>query len=335
MLSRVPPWTGEAPVPEPGSGLDGVAVATDFAVRDDGLVAFNSTASFVTGPFVSTSVDVRALLVDPKACAEVDDAIGLDDIGVPSAVAFTADGELLLQTVAPRDVIDVWDHARGLVTVDPPRETDSSVVLFHQSISGPIARAASCHPEGMEDGRVWTFARIDFWGVPTREVRRTMPLAGSLLSRMPYHWAGDLINQYELMHDTFEVRMDNGGISELQVTQLFDWLDGIRSVHTDGLDPAVVEKGRAAFTKAECDTCHSGPAYTDGAIKTVRPGVEAVKTPSLLGVGARRPLLHDGCAATLEQRFNEPCDDGTDQHGLVSLLDGDELTSLVVYLRTL
>ena len=85
-------------------------------------------------------------------------------------------------------------------------------------------------------------------------------------------------------------------------------------------------------------SCHSGPAFTDNLLWDVRPydGEGPLKTPSLLGVGARSPLLHDGCAATLEERFTGPlwCASERD-HGDTSSLGKRELAALIAYLRTL
>lgn len=58
-----------------------------------------------------------------------------------------------------------------------------------------------------------------------------------------------------------------------------------------------------------------------------------LQTPSLLGVSARPPYLHDGCAPTLADRFG-PCGGG-DQHGKTSALGAADLDALIAYLETL
>jgi cytochrome c peroxidase len=98
---------------------------------------------------------------------------------------------------------------------------------------------------------------------------------------------------------------------------------------------SAVELGRVTFLRAGCDDCHSGPAFTNNRVEQVRKDVEPVKTPSLLGVGTRSPLFHDGCAATLEGRFYWPCEDHDDLHGKLSNLLPGELVALAAYLRTL
>jgi hypothetical protein len=54
--------------------------------------------------------------------------------------------------------------------------------------------------------------------------------------------------------------------------------------------------------------------------------------PSLLGIGNRPPYLHDGCAATLADRFG-PC--GGASHGNTADLGPGQIADLVAYLETL
>ena len=62
---------------------------------------------------------------------------------------------------------------------------------------------------------------------------------------------------------------------------------------------------------------------------------KAFQVPSLLGVAQRTPLMHDGCAATLEARFTDTACGGGDKHGVTSHLFADEIADLVAYLETL
>ena len=54
--------------------------------------------------------------------------------------------------------------------------------------------------------------------------------------------------------------------------------------------------------------------------------------PSLLGIGNRAPFLHDGCAATLADRFG-PC--ATSAHGNTGALSTANVADLVSYLESL
>ena len=54
---------------------------------------------------------------------------------------------------------------------------------------------------------------------------------------------------------------------------------------------------------------------------------------SLLGVGQRVPVMHDGCAATLRDRFDASC--GGTAHGNTSRLAESQLSDLVAYLESI
>jgi hypothetical protein len=54
--------------------------------------------------------------------------------------------------------------------------------------------------------------------------------------------------------------------------------------------------------------------------------------PPLVGVGWRTPLLHDGCAQTIADRFGA-C--GSPSHGTISSLSAADLQNLEAYLETL
>jgi cytochrome c peroxidase len=100
------------------------------------------------------------------------------------------------------------------------------------------------------------------------------------------------------------------------------------------IDAASVARGEALFSSpaTQCTTCHNGQLMSNKALVNVGTG-GTFKVPSLLGVGARGPWLHDGCAETLADRFG-PCGGG-DQHGHTSQLSTQDIADLVNYLDTL
>jgi hypothetical protein len=55
--------------------------------------------------------------------------------------------------------------------------------------------------------------------------------------------------------------------------------------------------------------------------------------PDLAGVSARLPLMHDGCAVTMEQRFDPAC--GGTAHGHVDGLTPAQRADLIAYLQSL
>jgi cytochrome c peroxidase len=82
-----------------------------------------------------------------------------------------------------------------------------------------------------------------------------------------------------------------------------------------------------------CVTCHSGPQFSTHKLVDVGTG-GVFKVPSLNGVGYRAPFLHDGCAATLTDRFSATCGGG-DNHGTTQQLDAGQIADLVAYLESL
>jgi len=201
---------------------------------------------------------------------------------------------------------------------------DSGRQLFHGQTPLRLA-CASCHPEGRDDGRVWTFEGVG--------ARRTQSLAGSLLQRGPYHWNGDMTDLGVLMDDVFANRMSGGKVTRSQKLSLGPWLDRIPApVPVSAGDPAAVERGQVVFQAAQCGTCHGGALYTNNQLVAVGTG-EKFKVPSLLGVGARAPFMHNGCAAKLRDRFGT-CGGG-DAHGVTSTLAPAQIDDLVAYLDSL
>ena len=89
------------------------------------------------------------------------------------------------------------------------------------------------------------------------------------------------------------------------------------------------------FEDAEvgCASCHSGPHFTNNQNANVGTG-KVFQVPSLLGLAARAPYLHNGCAATLRDRFNPACGGG-DLHGQTSQLTTGQIDDLVAYLSSL
>ena len=304
--------------------LEGVTLGTDFVVTEPGQVAVADAGAPEDGDGI-LRFDVHL----QRSCATANLDRTVATRGRPSALAIDPEGELLLQSVSPLSIARAEDHGVLL-----QRRADSStgdVELFHTATDAGVS-CASCHPEGLDDGHVWTFFTQD----APAFARRTMPLAGGILSRLPYHWDAVHEDPDALMADTFVSRM-GGSTDPVTTASLFAWLDGLRHVRAHPWAPAsAIEIGRAAFTKAGCEGCHSGASFTSNTIESIgRDGVDAVKVPSLLGVGVRDRLLHDGCYVDLHARFVGGCRVWGDTHGSVSRLTSHEIEALEAYVRTL
>ncbi len=254
---------------------------------------------------------------------------GGDELGAPTSVAFTPANELViyypqLPALVVRKLAGSTTTNSATITLPGDFGYDAGRQLFHSQTRLQLA-CASCHPEGRDDGLVW-----EFEGFGTR---RTQSLAGSLLQRAPFHWVGDMTTLEVLMDDVFANRMAGGEVTATQKRSLGPWLDRIPApVPVPAADLLAVERGRQVFDSAQCATCHGGPLLTNNQLVNVGTG-DKFKVPSLLGVAARAPFMHDGCADTLRDRFGS-CGGG-DAHGVTSTLAPEQLDDLIAYLESL
>ncbi len=250
-----------------------------------------------------------------------------DHLGTPTSVAYAPNGSLVIfypevPAIAIRTQPGVTSQ---IITLPGGFGYDSGRAMFHEQTPVGIA-CASCHPEGREDGLTWKFE----FGT-----RRTQSIAGGILARAPYHWVGDMNDLPKLMNDVFAVRMAAGTTTNSQRLSLGPWLDRIPApAPVPAVDPAAAERGRALFESdtLQCVSCHNGALLTNNTRVNVGTGGN-FKVPSLRGVGARAPFMHDGCATTLTDRFTT-CGGGN-LHGKTSQLDPTQLADLITYLDTL
>ena len=104
---------------------------------------------------------------------------------------------------------------------------------------------------------------------------------------------------------------------------------------------ASAQRGEAVFTKAACDTCHTGRYYTD--LKPYDVGTKGLKdepsetgqyiTSPLAELWRTAPYLHDGSAATLRDVLTTK--NVGDKHGKTSALASSDIDDLVQYLLEL
>jgi hypothetical protein len=247
-----------------------------------------------------------------------------DVVGQPIAVSFTADGQVVVQSREPAVLSMPGGAPIQLSTIS---RSDTGHDLFHANAGSGIA-CASCHAEGTEDGRTWTFA--------CEGTRRTQSLQIGLKGTEPFHWGGDEKTFPQLVNDVFVGRMSGPQLADDQIDATLHWIDAQpRRTHTMPTDTAAVARGKALFddtAHAGCASCHTGPSFTNNATVDVGTG-GMFQVPSLVGIGTRGPYMHDGCAPTLKDRFG-PCGGG-DKHGLTSNLTGPQINDLIQYLDTL
>jgi hypothetical protein len=314
------------------------AGARDFASPTPSLeFPSNGGPSFsggsVAGPspfFGGSSVSVLSMgnLTSGNPCV-FSEGGGFTELPV-TAVAFAPDGRLLALTREPSQLIVMNELPFGTTSaIDLPGESraDTGHDLFHRDAGGGIA-CASCHPEGGEDGRTWRFADVG--------ARRTQPLHVGLRGTAPFHWNGDLDNLGALMSEVFVGRM--GGVREStpRVSALSEWLFSLKapgSIRDVGDEAAVRGKELFNSTEVGCNSCHSGDKLTNNTTVAIDSAAKKLQVPSLVAIGYRAPFMHDGCAATLADRFNPAC--GGNAHGNTASLSDAQRNDLVAYLEAL
>jgi hypothetical protein len=245
--------------------------------------------------------------------------------GQPIAVAFAGSVRVVQTREPPRLVLG----DRSVIDMPGDNVMDTGHELFHRAAAEQLSLAcASCHPEGREDGFTWEFLGLG--------PRRTQSLAGGILGTAPLHWNGELKGFDSLMGEVFTGRMGGAPQSPRRVRAIALWVDSIPALPASpDVDPSSVERGKALFESSAvgCATCHSGPLLTNN--ESVDVGTGGVfQVPSLRGVSARAPFMHNGCAPTLRDRFNVECG-GDSRHGVTWNLTPGDLDDLVSYLEIL
>jgi DNA-binding beta-propeller fold protein YncE len=312
----------EAPAALPS--LNRVVLGVDLALSPDGdsvAIAAPGNAAFPELGQVFVFVLSQLAPGQLAVCARGET---LSITGQAVAVAYAPDGAVVVQTREPATL--QIPRLGVTVTLSAESREDTGHRLFHSN-AGAFLACASCHPEGGDDGHVWIFDPIG--------PRRTQAFRGGLTGTAPFHWDGDMASFTTLVQEVFGRRMNGGSLTTEQITALERWGDAQRvpSASPPGDAPAVT-RGRALFNDPTvgCATCHGGPRLTNNTTVNVGTG-GAFQVPALVGVAWRTPLMHNGCAATLRDRFGA-CGGG-DSHGHTSQLAPAQIDDLVAYLETL
>ena len=204
-----------------------------------------------------------------------------------------------------------------------------------------VVACSTCHLEGREDGHVWQFPD---------GARQTPALAGrKLLSTAPYHWSGEFASLSDFNVHTIKSRMGGSGLDDSTAAKLDTFIDQLplpeNPLRSTMSGSAAELRGKAAFEKAACGTCHTGALLTNNLNADVgtlhlagaNPDNGTVmaagfNVPSLLGIGRTAPYLHDGSQLTLDERVFS---NTGDRHGLTSTLSAEEKADLITYLKSL
>jgi cytochrome c peroxidase len=206
--------------------------------------------------------------------------------------------------------------------------------LFHTSdsrISEDGRACASCHPDGRDDGLVWS----------TPDGPRNPPmLAGRVRDTEPYGWLGgakDLGAHLELTLSRLGGKKLSKDDRDALVAYVA-WMKPPAVEDANASDPLALQ-GRRIFesTEAGCGMCHGHEGQSpDGMRHNVMSWAEGdrtgvLDTPSLRFVGGTAPYFHDGRYATLRALLTRTR--GT--MGQERKLTDQELDALGAYMRTL
>jgi DNA-binding beta-propeller fold protein YncE/cytochrome c peroxidase len=222
--------------------------------------------------------------------------------------------------------------------------------LFYDAADDRLARdnylsCASCHNDGAGDGRTWDLTAFG------EGLRNTIDLRGRAgMNHGPLHWTGNFDEVQDFESQIRTLAGGTGLMSDAQFnagsrsqplgdpkTGLSADLDAlaayVASLASAPASPqragagfsAQAENGRLLFSERGCASCHGGSRYTDSAlgvrhdVGTIRAGsgerlgasLDGFDTPTLIGVWATAPYLHDGSAQTLAAAIAAHAGNGT------------------------
>jgi DNA-binding beta-propeller fold protein YncE/mono/diheme cytochrome c family protein len=264
-------------------------------------------------------------------------ALALDGCDGASGVAIDADGSAWINCQFDHRVVAVKrDGTRGSVVPlgDDPLARDVALGRrkFFQTEDDAISRlgfsCATCHPDGRDDGNVWS---------SENGMRQTISLAGRLVGTAPYNWNGHNPTIDLSLQQTI-IRLSGLGVDRKTREALAAYLlRGLDPPHVVTARDALVARGESVFGRAGCATCHNPERqFSDGQAHDVHSAVGGdsdprFDTPSLVGVGATAPYFHDGRYASLKSLLL----DNHDRMGHTSDLSREDLRSLIAYLNAL
>ena len=356
-----PPTTLLSPVPgEPIQGPKAIALEPTgkflfIANFESNNVAIVPTATAKTTS--SFSSDLPAPVTDFRGASTVGAVQELVDVGAgPTGVAVTRDGKTAF-------VFNSFDHSISKLSSMGGHVVNTGTrVIGRDTLSTEAAAGrrlffsardtrmnnpgtgiscGTCHLEGREDGHVWNF---------NEGPRQTPSLAGRLITQTaPFHWNGEFADMQNIMNSVVTARMGGSGVTPQMEKSLVAFVDALPAADNphQGQTGENIARGRQAFEKAECNSCHTGAALTNDTFADVGTFVTngavpdnvamlphgGFDTPSLLGLSRTSPYLHDGSATTLKARILK--NQQLDQHGKTSKLSAQEVDDMVAYLKTL
>lgn len=206
--------------------------------------------------------------------------------------------------------------------------------LFHKAANTKVSRdgraCASCHPDGRDDGLVWS--------TPDGP-RQTISLAGRVGREAPFGWLGKHGSLKE--HITITMKNLKGtGASDEELNAIVAWLRAMPAPpRAKNVALGAKElRGKELFNSSalQCSSCHAEKTdFSDREAHDVASATGAdvsrqFLVPSLRFVGGSSPYFHDGRYATLGELLEK-----NEKMGDTKSLSRDDRDALEAYLRTL
>ncbi len=276
--------------------------------------------------------------------------------GRPTELAFASDGKTLYVANYLADAIQVVDAEAATlsrtIALGGPTELSPARLgeaLFHDATrsSNQWYSCNTCHSDGHTNGLDFDTlndGRQDLSQTHLRS-RKKVPTLRGVTRTGPWTWHGWQKSLNDAVVESFTKSMQGKTPTAVETDAVVAFLGTLEHPRkprraTDGPLPENVVRGAAIFrsAKAACNTCHSGPDFTDGKIHNagLEESDDAFKgynPPSLLGVLDKDPYLHDGRAKTLREALSGP--HSPDVVSGSGELAEDELSDLIAYLETL
>jgi mono/diheme cytochrome c family protein len=197
--------------------------------------------------------------------------------------------------------------------------------LFHQTLAQDGRACASCHPDGRDDGLVWS----------TPDGNRQTPfLAGRLRGTAPYAWTGSGETVEIHLANTL-ARLSARPLERRELDAVIGYamtMAGPTRATTTG-SPQAIARGREIFHSkdAGCSSCHGVDGLAPDGLRHALAESTEFDTPSLDFVGGTGPYFHDGRYASLGALL--AATDGS--MGKTGHLSSDDRIALENYLRSL
>jgi YVTN family beta-propeller protein len=321
----------------PGPGADPLRGSRAIDLGDTGNGAGDPAAvSFARDGHLAVAlagVDEVRIGSDP-AHLPVHTAVGRR----PEALAISPDSSTLYVANTLDGTVSVIDLPTGLfraqIALGPrpeatPAERGERLFTDARLSHDGWLSCHSCHTDGHSSGGSSDTLGDGGFGAPKR-----IPSLLGAGRTAPWGWLGGFEHLEDQVRQSIASTMQGPKASEATVADLVAYLKTLEAPAPSTLaDASAVARGRDVFRAHKCAECHAPPTYTSPDTYDVglddEAGHKRFNPPSLLGVGGREPLLHDGRARTLEEVF------GRFGHPRNSAFSPMEIHDLLEFLGTL